>query len=708
LTGVDEPERLEGQYVSATYFRTLGVQPFLGRDFQPADDQPRAPFVVIISHGLWQRRFGGARDIVGRQVTFNDTPVTVIGVLPKGFENILTPTAEFWATLEYDRSLPPDGREWGHHLRMIARLNPGTSVKDARLELAAIASTKIEAFSRPAWASLAHGFISGSMRDELTLDVRPVLFAVLGAVLLFLAIACVNVANLFLARGAERRTELAVRAALGASRSRLVRQLFAECVVLAGVGGLCGAALAYGVVDVVRALSPPELPRVGAVDVDGSVLAFTLGLTVLVGLVVGVVPACFDSRAQTQGGLQQRSMRIAIGHQGTRRAFVVAQVALAVTLLIGAGLILRSLHHLLSVPPGFEPAHLLTLQVPTEGGRYRDVQASHQLLSELVEALGRVPGVTAAASTSQLPLTGTEDIWGIHFESAPKPSSQEDHDGYRYAVTPGYFETMRMPLRRGRFLTAQDDARAPGAAIISESFARRRLPGLNPIGQRVHIGPNQGPWFTIVGVVGDVKQSSLTATRSDGIYVPVAQWARFADNARWLVVRSQHEPAALMPAIREAIRSVDKNLPIVRVATMDERVRTSTAGRRFALFLLEAFGVVALVLAAIGTYSLLSGSVTERTREIGVRAALGASRQSVLALLFRQGMTLAGFGIAIGVLGGVLASQALVTLLFGVSRLDSITYLGVIALLAGVSAVACTLPAWRATRISPSIALSSE
>jgi putative ABC transport system permease protein len=267
---------------------------------------------------------------------------------------------------------------------------------------------------------------------------------------------------------------------------------------------------------------------------------------------------------------------------------------------------------------------------------------------------------------------------------------------------------MRMPLRRGRFLTAQDDARAPGAAIISESFARRRLPGLNPIGQRVHIGPNQGPWFTIVGVVGDVKQSSLTATRSDGIYVPVAQWARFADNARWLVVRSQHEPAALMPAIREAIRSVDKNLPIVRVATMDERVRTSTAGRRFALFLLEAFGVVALVLAAIGTYSLLSGSVTERTREIGVRAALGASRQSVLALLFRQGMTLAGFGIAIGVLGGVLASQALVTLLFGVSRLDSITYLGVIALLAGVSAVACTLPAWRATRISPSIALSSE
>ena len=708
LTGVAEPERLDGQYVSANYFRTLGVEPVLGRDFQESDDQPNAAFVVLISHGLWQRRFGSDRAIVGRQVAFNEVPVTVIGVLPKGFENVLNPGAEIWSTLQYDRSLPLKGREWGHHLRMIARLSRDASLDQARLELDAIASTKLEAFPRPAWASLPNGFISGRLQDELTLDVRPVLLAVLGAVSLLLAIACVNVTNLFLARGAGRRTELAVRAALGASRSRLIRQLLAECLLLAGLGGLCGTALAYAAVDTVRALSPPDLLRVGAIDVDGSVLAFTVGLTTLVGLIISVVPAFHGSRAQTQGGLQQRSIRIAHGHQGIRRALVVAQVALAVVLLISAGLILRSLEHLLAVPAGFEPAHLLTMQVPTEGTRFRDPSTSHRFFSELLDAVRRVPGVTAAAFTSQLPLTGVEDVWGVHFESIPTSAAGEDHDAYRYVVSPGYFETMGMPLRSGRVLNADDDERATGAAVINESFARRRLPGLNPIGQRVRIGPDSGPWCTVVGVVGDVKQTSLSVIRSDGIYVTAAQWTRFADNARWLVVRTQHDPAALTPAVRRAVWSVDRNLPIVRVATMDERVQASAAGRRFALLLLEAFGVVALALAAIGTYSLLSGSVTERTREIGVRAALGASRQSVLALLFRQGMTLAGLGIVIGVVAGAVASRALVSLLFGVSRLDSTTYLGVVALLTCVSAVACTLPAWRATRIRPSIALTAE
>jgi putative ABC transport system permease protein len=267
---------------------------------------------------------------------------------------------------------------------------------------------------------------------------------------------------------------------------------------------------------------------------------------------------------------------------------------------------------------------------------------------------------------------------------------------------------MGIPLRKGRVLTASDDERAPGAAVINESFARRRLPGLDPIGQRVRVGPNSGPWLTVVGVVADVKQTALSVTRSDAIYMTAAQWTRFADQARWIVVRTQGDAAALTPAIRRAIRSVDKNQPVVNVATMDERVRASASARRFALFLFESFGIVALVLAAIGTYGLLSGSVTERTREIGVRAALGASRQSVVALVLRQGMTLTGLGIVIGVVAGGIASGALVTLLFGVSRLDSTTYLGVIALLAGVSAVACSLPAWRATRIAPSIALTSE
>ena len=708
LTGVAEPERLDGQYVSADYFRTLGVRPALGRDFQESDDQPNAPFVVLISHALWHRRFGGDRSIVGGRIAFNEVPVTVIGVLPSGFENVLNPSAEIWSPLQYDRSLPLNGREWGHHLRMIGRLSPDASLDHARLELDAVARTMLKEFPRPEWASLRNGFFSSRLQDDLTRDVRPVLFAVLGAVILLLTIACVNVTNLLLARGAERRTELALRAALGASKWRLIRQLLVESLLLAGLGGVCGIAMAHAAVDAMMPVIPSELPRVGSIDVDVWVLAFTVSLTTLVGLVIGVVPAFHGSRAEAHGGVQQRSARITTGHQPIRRVLVVVQVALAVVLLISAGLLLRSLQHLLAVPPGFDSSELLTMQVQTAGLRFRDANTSHRFFADVLDALRRVPGVTAAAFTSQLPLTGVEDVWGVHFESIPTSAAEEDHDGYRYAVSPGYFEVMGIPLRRGRALNASDDDRAPGAAVINESFARRRLPGLDPIGQRVRVGPNSGPWFTVVGVVGDVKHTSLSATRSDAIYVTAAQWTRFADNARWLVVRTERDAAALTPAVRRAIQSVDKNQPILRIATMDERVRASAAQRRFALLLFEAFGIVALVLAAIGTYSLLSGSVTERTREIGVRAALGASRQNVLALVLRQGMTLAGFGIVIGVVGGGIVSSALETLLFGVSRLDSTTYLGVIVLLAGVSATACTIPAWRAARIPPSIALSSE
>jgi putative ABC transport system permease protein len=318
-----------------------------------------------------------------------------------------------------------------------------------------------------------------------------------------------------------------------------------------------------------------------------------------------------------------------------------------------------------------------------------------------------VPGVAAAAFTSQLPLTGDEGQWGVHFERVPRAAAEETRDSYRYAVSPGYFEAMGIPLRAGRALEAHDTATAPLVAVINESMARRRLPGLDPIGQRLHIGPDSGPWFTVVGVVGDVTQTSLAMTRPDAVYVTPPQW-RFHDNARWLVVRGQGDTVALTPAIRQAISSIDKDQPIIRVAMMDERVKTSAADRRFALLLFEAFGITALLLAAVGTYSLLAGSVTERTREIGVRSALGASRFNILALVLRQGMTLTGLGIAIGVVGATIASRALVTLLFSITPLDAITYVGVAALLAGVSLLACALPAWRAARVRPSVALIAE
>jgi putative ABC transport system permease protein len=709
LTGVAEPERLDGQYVSMDYFRVLGVRPALGRDFQASEDRPNSrPFVVVISDALWRRHFDADPGIIGRQIQFNDIPSTVIGILPRGFENILGPSVEVWSTLQYDPALPLNGREWGHHLRMVGRLRDGVELDQAVRELETIAGTPLPEFPRPQVATLENGFFTRRLQDDVTHSVKPVLFAVSGAVTLLLAIACVNVTNLLMARGAQRRSELAVRAALGASRLRLVRQLLAETLLLAALGGTLGVFLAYVAVDSLVVMSPPGLPRLDSIDVNGSVLAFASGLTLLIGLVIGVIPALHGARANLDGAIGERSMRLAAGQQPMRRTLVVVQVAFAVVLLVGSGLLLRSLSRLFSVPPGFNATNLLTMQVPAAGPRFLDPKVTGPYFTQILDAVQQVPGVSTAAFSSQLPLTGDEDIFGIHFESVPPPNGDEGYDGYRYAVSPDYFEAMGITLRAGRFLGPQDTASAPLAAVINESFAKSRLPGLDPIGQRLRIGPNTGPPFVVVGVVADVKQASLALSRSNAVYIPAAQWTLFSDLTRWLVVRTPDDPAALTPAIRRAILSVDRSQPIVRVATMADRLETSLAVQSFAFRLFETFGIVALVLAAIGTYSVIAGSVTERTREIGVRAALGASKSGILALVLRQGMILAGLGIVIGMVGAMIASKALVTLLFGVSRLDVTTYLVVLVLLTAVSAIASGIPAWRASRISPSVALRSE
>jgi putative ABC transport system permease protein len=705
LTGVSESERLDGQRVSADYFRVLGVAPALGRDLQAADDRPGAPFVALISDSLWRRRFSADQSIVGRQVLFEDVPVTVIGVMPATFENVLSPSAEVWFPLLYDATLPANGREWGHHLHMIGRLRAGIEEEQARQELEAIARTRDTAFSRPQWAALPDGFVTTRLQDDLVHEVRPALLAILGAVALLLTIACVNVTNLVLARGVERRTELMVRAALGASRLRLMRQLITEVALLAIMGGLAGIALASLAVDVVMALSPHELPRAAAIRVDGGVLIFALALVTIIGLAVGIVPALYGSRADLR--VDGRATTVSHGREVTRRTLVVVQLALALVLLAGAGLLLRSLQHVLAMPPGFEPTNVLTLQVQTAGRRFRDPNATHQFFAAALDAVRHVPGVSVAGATSQLPLTGDQDVWGVQFEFAPSVAINESREAYRYAVAPGYFEAMGIPLRRGRLLNAQDDDSAPHVAVISESVAKRRLPGVDAIGQRLRIGASPG-WFTIVGIVGDVRQASLAIDPPDAVYVTNAQWTQFADQARWLVVRGQSDPVALLPAIRAAIESVDRRQPIVRVATMDERVSSSAAARRFALVLFQAFGVVALVLASVGTYGLLSGSVTRRLREIAVRAVLGANRRSLIELVLREGLLLTVIGTVIGLGLALLASRFLETMLFGVSRLDAVTYISVVALLALTSAVACWMPAWRASRLDPNAILRAD
>ena len=704
MTSATQPERFDGQSVSASYFHVLGVAPALGRDFQAVDDRFKGPHVTILSDALWRRRFGGDNAIVGRQITLNGDLYTVIGVMPPGFDNVLAHSAELWAPLQYDAGNITDyeSGEWGHHLHMVGRLRPGVGIDQARRELNAIARAKVGEFPRPPFASLEHGLMVNSLQGEITRFVKPVLLSVLGAVMLVLLIASVNVTNLLLARGAQRRGEFAMRAALGAGRPRLIRQLLTESLLLAALGGALGMVVAAFGVEALVALSPAGLPRLGAIAVDSTAFAFAFGITTLAGLLIGLVPALHASRGYLAAGIQQGSRRTAGGRQFMRRTLVVAEVALTIVLLVSAGLLFRSLERLFAVAPGFDAAHLLTMQVQYNGHRYDDDSARRRFLAQALDAVRRVPGVAAPAFTSMLPLSGDQyGVYGAQFEDG------NGYDVFRYAITPGYCETMGIALRRGRLLDERDTAGAPPAVMISESLAVRQFPGQDPIGRRVHVGPTNRPWYTIVGVVGDVKQGSLADRQTDAAYIAATQsW--FADDAMSLVVRVRDDVTAIAPAVKNAIWSVDQDQPIVRVTTMDRLLAASESRRRFAMVVFEAFALVALVLAATGIYGVLSGSVTERMREIGVRAALGASRRDILALVVRQGMRLTGLGVAIGLGGAAVASRALITLLFGVSPLDPVTYLGVFALAAGVAAIACWVPAWRAARVDPSITLRAE
>ena len=701
LIGGAEPERLEGQRVSAGYFRVLEVAPAIGRAFEPGDDRPDGPSVVILSDALWRRRFAADSGVVGRQVTLDERAHTVLGVMPAWFDNVLAPAAGLWAPLQYDLS---EGRAFGHHLRMIGRLAPGLRHDQAAREVdglgRAVAERYPDAFGKGATA------VTVPLQEDLTRGVKPALLAIIGGVVLVLLIACVNVTNLLLARGVQRREEFALRAALGAGRSRLIRQLLTESLLLAVLGGAAGLAIAALGVRVLVALSPESLPRLGAVEVDAAVFAFSLALATVIGLAFGLGPALQAAGSAPQAGLAQGTRQTAGGHRRLRSGLVVAEVALALMLLVSSGLLLRSLGRLFAVPAGFDPAGALTLQVQTSGQRFADGAATQRFFSAALEAVRAVPGVTRAAFTSQLPLSGDLDEYGAHFDASPVGAATS-YSVFRYAVSEQYLETMGIPLRTGRALDQRDRAGAPRVALISESLARRRFPSASPIGQWLRVGPSDGPPYTIVGVVGDVKQMSLALDQADAVYIPAAQWP-VGDASMSLVVRGQGDVASLTPEIRRAIWSVDPDQPILRVATLERLLAASAAERRFALILFEAFALAALVLAAAGIYGVLSGSVAERTRELGVRAALGASRRDILSLVLRSGLGLTGLGLSIGLAGAVLATRGIEAMLFGVTRLDPVTYVGMLVLLTAVALLACWIPARRAMGVDPATTLRSE
>ena len=700
IIGTTPPERLAGQRVSASYFRVLGVTPTLGRDFDSSDDLQHGPHVAIISNAFWLRRFAGDKTIVGRQVTLDDQSFSVIGVMPPAFENVMAPSAEVWSPLQYDMSL---GTAWGHHLRMIGRLRDGLRVDQVRHELDTIAHAPVPEFPRMVWASMGKGLIVNQLQDDVTAGVKPALLAIFGAVILLLGIASINVTNLLLARGTQRRGEFAVRAALGAGRTRIVRQMLTESLLLALLGGASGMLLANLGVRALVALSPPGLPRVNAIVVNTRVLVFTFGITTLIGLIVGLIPAVYASRNDLLTSLQLSSLRTAGGQNLARRGLVVIEVALALVLLVGAGLLMRSLQRLFAISPGFDTAGMLTMQVQTSGRRF-DQARTDRFFAQALEAVRQVPGVTAAAFTSQLPLSGDDDEYGARFEG---DDPNLGYNVFRYAISPGYFETIGIPLRRGRLINEPDSADAPQVVLISESLAKRKFGDRDPIGQRLHVGPTDRPWYTVIGVVGDVKQVSLAVNQPDSVYIPTSQsWS--VESVQSLVVRAHASLAGLTPTIKQAIWSVDKDQPIARVATMDALLATSAGERRFALILFESFGLVALVLAATGIYGVLAGSVAERTREIGIRLALGAQTSNVLHLIFRQGLILVLSGVGFGLLAAWALARLLTKLLFGVTATDPWAFGSVTVLLIVVALLACWLPARRATKVDPLVALRYE
>jgi len=702
LTGADQPERLEGRSVSASYFDVLGVRPARGPGFTPEADRPGGERQVIVSEAFRRTRLDGESDIIGRTLRLDGESYTVVGVTEGSFVDATAPEARVWTLLQYDASQTSfDSREWGRHLDLVARLRPDVDAAAAGTELARISAEPVAAHPRPPWASIGRGFSVRTLRDATTSDARPTMLVVLGAVGLLLLVTSANVALLLLARGARRRGEFAMRAALGAGRGRLARYLLTESLVLSALGGLLGVAVASVGVRALVAFSPASLPRVDAIGLDGGALAVAAGLAALVGVTVGLAPGLHRSSGDPRA-IREAGRGYVRRSRSARRVLVVSEVAVATVLLVGTGLILRSTFRLFDQPMGFEPSGVLVLQVQGTGLERGDATA-HRFFDQALEAVRAVPGVTSAAQTSQLPLSGDADVYGV----ALADGGGLDGPAYRYTVTPGYLETLSVPVVRGRALDLSDVAGAPAAALISEGLARRLFQDRDPIGATIQFGAERPDPWTIVGVVADVKQASLAERETDAVYVTSHQW-HWADRVRWMVVRTERDPLALVESIRRAIWSIDAEQPVVRVQTMEAAVAHSEARRSFVLMVLTAFAAAAVTLAIVGLYGVVSGMVTERLPELGLRAALGAPGERIVALVVGQGMRLVIAGLVLGLVAAAAARNSVAALVFGVSTIDVATYVGVTVVLACGAGAACALPAVRAARVDPVRTLKAE
>jgi putative ABC transport system permease protein len=699
-----EAERISGMRVSANFFRTLGVAPAIGRDFTAAEDTPDGWHVVLLSDGVWRRRFGADPAIVGRVITMSGLPFTVVGVMPASFEPLISERfykrADVWALLGYDVSQPSACRSC-QHLKAIGRIKGGLAPGAARAEVDAIQAQ----LRREHPADYAPSTMTlEPLRDQLTGGLRPALAVLMAAVGFVLLIACANVASLLLARVAHRERDLALRAALGASRARIVRQLMVESGLLALAGGLLGVLVSFVSVPVLVQLAPAATSRLTAAQMDGRALAFSMALSLATAFLFGLLPALKASRIDLQGSLHGEAKRTS--HAPTsfaRRLLVGADIAMAVVLLVGAGLMIKSVGRLLGVDPGFDAEHVLTVPVSLIGPAYAKTETVIARTEALVERLRSLSGVEAAAAAGQIPLDGNGDTWGFHIEG--RPIGPDDPAVERFAVTPGYFAVMRIPLHRGRLFTDADRAGGGNVMIIGEQTARALWPGADPIGRQVKIGGDTGPWRTIVGIVGDVRQRNLAEAPTLQMYLPQSQ---NTDQFLTLVVRTAGDPAQLAPEARRAIAAEAGDVPVFEMAPLTDLVARSVGPRRFVMVLLGLFGAIALLMTAIGVYGVIAYSVAERTREIGIRAALGARPGDIVRLVIGGGLLVVCAGLAAGVLVALLVTRFLESSLYDVSTTDPMTFAGVAGMLLLVALVAQAVPIIRAMRVDPTVALRQD
>jgi predicted permease len=714
ITG-DRPEQVHGLHVTEGYFRLFGAHLFLGRSFTPQEDAPNGGKVVVISYGLWQRKFGGNPKIVGQSLSLGNEPYTVIGVVGRDF--LSDPEADLWVPFQFE----PNSTNQGHYFRAAGMLRPGVTMDQANAQMKLAWNQFKRTYPE---ADPQAGFAVEPLRDSIVGDARKSLLILLGAVGLVLLIACANVANLLLVRATGRKREFAIRSALGAGRARIVRQLLTESVLLAVTGGILGMGLGFIGVRALLAISPAGLPRIGEdgsqVGVDWRVLLFTLGVSLVTGILFGLFPAFSASRTDLNSTLKESSSRSGTGFRQSkaRSLLVISEVSLALVLLVGSALLIRTFIALRAVSPGFESHNILTMEMSLTGDRFKQTAGVAQLSREGRDRLNAIPGVEISASTCCLPIEGE---FGLPFTIVGRPpvKGNDTPGGSWMSVSPGYFELFKIPILRGRDFAESDTAAAPGVVLINEAMAKQFWPKENPVGQQIVIGKDVGPDFVeparqIIGVVGNTHDNGLGQDPSPMMIVPEAQVTdgMTALNARivplrW-AVRTRGDPHQLTALITEQLRLASGGFPVTRLRSMDEVVVRSTARDSFNMLLLTIFGAVALVLAAIGIYGLMAYSVQQRTQEIGIRMALGADRSTIRNLVVWQGMRLALVGMVVGIAAAFGLTRLIASFLFGVKSWDPLVFVTVPIVLAAVALLAVWLPANRAARLDPMQALRVE